>query len=69
MLLVVRTRSSALYLCFSLSDDVDLGKFCFGCNGGQSVHVCVTVCCCGGNAGEYHTLSRGGGGGVSYEDA
>lgn len=54
-LLVERTPSSALYLCFSLLAVVDLGKFCFGCNGGQTVSECF----CERKAEEYHTLSRG----------
>lgn len=43
LLSVERTHSSALYLCLSLLDIVDLGKFCFSSNGGQSVYVGVCV--------------------------
>lgn len=52
LLLSERTQSSAVYLCFSLFDIVDLGKFCFGCDGGQRECVCAAE----RKAEEYHVL-------------
>lgn len=43
MLLSGGTHSSAVYQCFPLVDILDLGKFCFGSNGGQYVWLCAAA--------------------------